>query len=43
VSEGKWASSVRLLKGRGLENVAEERVVVRASAVRDVGERLGMD
>jgi hypothetical protein len=43
VSKGKWASSVRLLKGRGLKNVAGERVVVAASTVRDVGGRLGTD
>ena len=42
MSEGKWASSVRLLKGRGLENVAGERAV-GASTARDVGVRLGTD
>jgi hypothetical protein len=43
VSEGKWVSSVRLLKGRGLENVVGERVVVGASTARDMGGRLGKD
>jgi hypothetical protein len=43
VSEGKWASSVRLLKGRGLENVAGERAVMGTSTARDVGGRLGTD
>jgi hypothetical protein len=43
VSEGKWASSVRLLKGHGLENVVGERAVVGASMARDVGGRLGTD
>jgi hypothetical protein len=41
VSEEKWASSVRLLKGCGLENVADERAVMGASTARDVGGRLG--
>jgi hypothetical protein len=40
VSEWKWASSVRLLKGRGLKNVVGERVVVGTSTARDVGGRL---
>ena len=43
MSEGKWASSVRLLKGHGLKNVAGERTVVGASTARDVGGRLGID
>jgi hypothetical protein len=43
MSEGKWASNVRLVKGYELENVAGERAVVGASTMRDVGERLGMD
>jgi hypothetical protein len=43
VSRGTWASDVRLLKRRGLENVAGGRAVMGASTARDVGGRLGMD
>ena len=43
VSGGKWASGMRLLKRRGLKNVAGEHMVMGASMTRDVGGRLGTD